>query len=119
MIEQRVTHPPLKGIKGVALIAVIALLVIVLSNVFSALEPVLGSMLASLLFILCGMGVAGVLLNRYVLGFMYTCDSSCLRRGDLDANSSSSFCTVICKVKNLRYGHDRQVWHRRSLACQP
>ena len=79
MIRQRVEHAPLTGWRGVALILLIALLVIALSNIFSALERVLGSMWASLLFILSGMGVAGFLLRRYVLGFQYTCENGCLR----------------------------------------
>lgn len=79
MIEQRVERRSLAGWRGVALILAIALLVIALSNIFYALEKWIGSMTASLLFILCGMAVAGFLLNRYVLGFQYTCDGSCLR----------------------------------------
>ena len=102
MIEQKVNHPPLKGFRGVALIAVIALVVILLSNLFSALEPVLGSMLASLLFILCGMGVAGVLLNRYVLGFMYTCDGSCLR---------------VSRIYGKRFRPMAELWLNSFVAC--
>ena len=38
MIRQKVTHRPLKGFSGAALILVIAALVIALSNFFSAME---------------------------------------------------------------------------------
>ena len=79
MIEQRVEQRSLAGWRGVALILAIALLVVALSNIFYALEKWIGSMTASLLFILCGMAVAGFLLNRFVLGFQYTCDNNCLR----------------------------------------
>ena len=78
-MTQRIEHSSLAGWRGVALIAVIAALVIALSSFFSALERVLGSMTASLLFILSGMAVAGFLLRRYVLGFLYVCENGCLR----------------------------------------
>lgn len=79
MIAQRIEHPPLKGWRGVALILVIAAGVVALSNLCAALERVIGSLYASLLFILSGMGVAGFLLNWYVLGFLYAMDGSRLR----------------------------------------
>lgn len=79
MITQRIEHPPLKGWRGVALILLIAAGVIALSNVCAALERIIGSLYASLLFILAGMGVAGFLLNWYVLGFLYAMDDSRLR----------------------------------------
>lgn len=78
MIQQRVSHRSLQGWRGVALIAVIALGVILGSNLFYALGRVIGNA-ASLLFILFGMGVAWFLLNRYVMSFVYLCDGSCLR----------------------------------------
>lgn len=79
MIRQKVTHRPLKGFSGAALILVIAALVIALSNFFSAMERVIGSLYASMMFIACGMGVAGFLLNWYVLGFLYITDGDMLR----------------------------------------
>lgn len=78
MIQQRVSHRSLNGWRGVALIAVIALGVILGSNFFYFLGRYIGNA-ASLLFILFGMGVAWFLLNRYVMSFVYVCDSSCLR----------------------------------------
>lgn len=78
MIEQRVSHRSLQGWRGVALIAVIALGVILGSNLFYYLGRWIGNA-ASLLFILFGMGVAWFLLNRYVMGFVYYCDGSCIR----------------------------------------
>ena len=78
MIQQRVSHPSLQGWRGVALIAVIAVGVILGSNLFYALGRYIGNA-ASLLFILFGMGVAWFLLNRYVMSFVYACDGSCLR----------------------------------------
>ena len=78
MIEQRVAHRSLEGWRGFALIAAIALLVILGSNFFYALSRWIGNA-SSLLFILFGMGVAGFLLYRYVMSFVYTCDGSCLR----------------------------------------
>lgn len=78
MIQQRVSHRSLQGWRGVALIAVIALGVILGSNLFYYLGRWIGNA-ASLLFILFGMGVAWFLLNRYVMSFVYTCDGSCLR----------------------------------------
>lgn len=78
MIQQRVSHRPLNGWRGVALIAVIAVVVILSSNLFYYLGRWLGNT-ASLLFILFGMGVAWFLLNRYVMSFVYACDGSCLR----------------------------------------
>lgn len=78
MLEQRVSHRSLQGWRGVALIAVIALGVILGSNFFYYIGRWIGN-LSSLLFILFGMGVAGFLLNRYVMGFVYLCDGSCLR----------------------------------------
>lgn len=79
MIRQVVAHRPMAGWRGAALIAAVAALVIVISNAFSALEPVIGSLYASMLFILCGMGVAGFLLNWYVLGFVYVYSGDLLR----------------------------------------
>lgn len=78
MIQQRVSHRSLQGWRGVALIAVIALGVILDSNLFYYLGRWIGNA-ASLMFILFGMGVAWFLLNRYVMSFVYTCDGSCLR----------------------------------------
>lgn len=78
MIQQRVSHGSLNGWRGVALIAVIALGVILGSNLFYYLGKYIGNA-ASLLFIVFGMGVAWFLLNRYVMSFVYVCDGSCLR----------------------------------------
>lgn len=78
MIEQRVAHRSLEGWRGIALIGAIAVLVILSSNLFDALGRWIGNA-SSLLFILFSMGVAGFLLRRYVMSFVYTCDGSCLR----------------------------------------
>lgn len=102
MIRQIVAHRPLTGWRGIALILVIALGVILLSNLFSALEPVLGSLYASLLFILCGMGVAGFLLNRYVLGFVYQCENGCLH---------------IRRIYGKRERPMADIWLNSILAC--
>ena len=102
MIDQFVGPRPLKGWRGVALIAAIAVLVIALSNIFSALERRIGSMAASLMFILCGMGVAGYLLRQYVLGFRYECDGSCLR---------------VCRVYGKRRRPMADIWLNGVQAC--
>lgn len=78
MLEQQVSHRSLRGWRGVALIAAIALVVILGSNFFYYISRWIGNA-ASPLFILFGMGVAWFLLNRYVMGFLYACDGSCLR----------------------------------------
>ena len=102
MIRQRVEHAPLTGWRGVALILLIALLVIALSNIFSALERVLGSMAASFLFILCGMAVAGFLLNRYVLGYLYVCENGCLH---------------VSRVYGKRHRPMADIWLNGVQAC--
>lgn len=78
MREQRVTNRPVAGLKGVALIALIAASVIVGSNFFDYLGRWIGSA-ASLLFILYGMFIAWLLLDWYVKGYVYTCAKGCLR----------------------------------------
>jgi len=102
MIRQIVTHRPLTGWRGIALILAIAVGVILLSNLFSALEPVLGSLYASLLFILCGMGVAGFLLNWYVLGFVYHLENGCLH---------------IRRIYGRRERPMADLWLNSILAC--
>ena len=55
----------------------IALLVILSSNFFSFLERYIGT-LSSLLFIAFGCAVAWVLLDWYVLGFVYSLQNGCI-----------------------------------------
>ena len=78
MLEQRVQNKPLNGLGGVGLIALIALAVILGSNFFYFLGRYIGTV-SSILFILFGMAVAWLLLDRYVLSFVYTCQNGCLR----------------------------------------
>ena len=78
MIEQRVDGPSLKGWRGVALIAALALLVILLSRLFEWLSRWLGGA-SSLLFLASGAALAWFMMHRFVMGFVYTCDGSCLR----------------------------------------
>ena len=62
MLEQRVANRPVKGMKGVGLIALIALAVIVGSNFFYFLGHWIGS-ISSALFILYGIVIAWLLLE--------------------------------------------------------
>lgn len=78
MLEQRVTNKPVSGLRGVALIGLIAASVIVGSNFFYFVGRWIGSV-SSLLFILFGMCVAWLLLDWYVKGYIYTCGNGCLR----------------------------------------
>ena len=78
MIEQHVAHGSMKGWRGVALIGAVALVVILGSNFFYFLSRYIGNA-ASPMFIAFGMAVAWFLLNRYVMGFAYYFDGSCLR----------------------------------------
>ena len=102
MIEQRVEHRSLAGWRGVALIFAVALFVVALSNFFYAMERVIGSMAASFLFILCGMGVAGFLLNRYVLGYLYVCENGCLH---------------VSRVYGKRHRPMADIWLNGVQAC--
>ena len=78
MLEQRVTNRPVGGMRGVALIALIAASVIVGSNFFYFLGRWIGSV-SSLLFIIYGIFIAWLLLDWYVKGYIYTCGNGCLR----------------------------------------
>lgn len=78
MLEQRVTSKPVAGMRGVALIALIAASVIVGSNFFYFLGRWIGSV-SSILFILYGMFIAWLLLDWYIKGYIYTCGNGCLR----------------------------------------
>ena len=78
MHEQRVTNRPVAGMRGVALIALIAASVIVGSNFFYFIGRWIGSA-SSILFILYGMFIAWLLLDWYVKGYIYTCGNGCLR----------------------------------------
>ena len=101
MIEQRVEGPALRGLRGVGLIALVAAALFVGSAAFSCLERYIGN-LSSLLFILCGCAVAWLLLNRYVLGFVYTCANGCLR---------------ICRAYGKRERFMLDVWLNGIRAC--
>ena len=103
MLEQRVTNRPVKGMKGVGLIALIALAVIVGSNFFYFLGQWIGS-IASALFIVYGIAIAWLLLDWYVLGFVYTCDKGCIR---------------ICRTYGRYERFMADVWLNGIQACGP
>lgn len=101
MLEQRVQGPSLKGLRGVGLIALVAVALFIASAAFSALEGVVGTA-ASLLFLLFGGAVAWLLLNRYVLGYIYTCANGCLR---------------VCRTYGKREWLMVDVWLNGVKAC--
>lgn len=78
MHEQRVEHRSMKGVRGFALVALTALAVLAGSSFFAFLERYIGNA-ASLLFILYGCLIAWLLLDRFVLSFVYSCSNGCLR----------------------------------------
>ena len=103
MLEQRVTNRPVKGMKGVGLIALIALAVIVGSNFFYFLGRWIGS-IASALFIVYGIAIAWLLLDWYVLGFVYTCNNGCIR---------------VCRAYGRYERFMADVWLNGIQACGP
>ena len=78
MIEQRVENRSLQGWRGFALVLVVAVAIIFVSNFFYMLERRIGHA-ASVLFIALGCAVAWFLLEWYVKGFKYVCDGGLLR----------------------------------------
>ena len=103
MLEQRVTNRPVKGMKGVGLIAMIALAVIVGSNFFYFLGRWIGS-ISSALFIIYGCVIAWLLLDWYVLGFVYTCNNGCIR---------------VCRAYGRYERFMTDVWLNGIQACGP
>lgn len=103
MIEQRVTNPPLRGLKGVALIALVVVAAALGSNFFYFLRPYIGN-LSSILFIVYGVFIAWLLMDHYVLGYLYTCQNGCLR---------------ICRVYGKREWFVTDVWLNGIRATGP
>ncbi|MBR1560029.1 MAG: hypothetical protein IJ646_07280 [Clostridia bacterium] len=101
MLEQRVENPAPSGLKGVALIALVAAAVLAGSNFFYFIGQWIGTA-SSILFLLYGALVAWLLLDRYVLKFIYTCDGNCLR---------------VCRAYGNRERFMADVWLNGVQAC--
>lgn len=101
MIEQRVENRSPKGLRGVGLIALIAAAVILGSNFFYFIGRFIGSA-ASILFIIFGVGVAWLLMDWYVLKFIYTCANGCLR---------------VCRAYGRREWFMADIWLNGVSAC--
>lgn len=78
MIQQKIQRRSLDGIRGILVVLAAMAAALIGSAVFSLLGTRIGSP-ASILFILYCCGIAWLLMNRYVLSFIYTTDGSCLR----------------------------------------
>ena len=94
MIEQRVSGPKLQGIRGVLLIAIVALAVFLGSAFFDFLGRYIGNT-SSLLFIVYGILIAWLLMDYYVQGFIYTCQNGCIR---------------VCRTYGKRERHLTDIW---------
>ena len=100
MLRQELRNPRPDALRGAGIVALAVLAVLGGSVVFSRLAPRLGA-LASVGFIAYGCAVAWWLLNRYVLGFVYTASADCLR---------------VCRVYGKRERFMLDVWLNTRLA---
>lgn len=100
MLRQELRNPRPDALRGAGVVALAVLAVLGGSAVFSRLAARLGS-LASVGFIAYGCAVAWWLLNRYVLGFVYTASADCLR---------------VCRVYGKRERFMLDVWLNTLLA---
>ena len=100
MIQQKVQCRPLNGLRGVALVLGVLVAAFIGDTFFSMLQSVAGKA-ASLGFILYGCSVAWFLLTRFVLGFVYTANDSCLR---------------VCRTYGRRERFMCDVWFNSLLA---
>ena len=94
MLRQELRNPRPDALRGAGVVALAVLAVLAGSVVFSRLSARIGS-LASVGFIAYGCAVAWWLLNRYVLGFVYTANADCLR---------------VCRVYGKRERFMLDVW---------
>lgn len=78
MLQQKLQNPRPDALRGIGIIALTALAVLVGSAAFSRLSARIGS-LASVGFIAYGCAIAWFLMNRYILGFVYTATADVLR----------------------------------------
>ena len=78
MLQQKLQNPRPDALRGIGIIALTALAVVVGSAAFSRLATRSGT-LASLGFIAYGCAIAWWLLDRYVLGYVYTATADVLR----------------------------------------
>ena len=100
MLEQKLNNRRPGALGGIGLIALIALAVLAGSAFFSRLEPRIGT-LSSVLFIAYGCAIAWILLNWYVLGFIYTANADCLR---------------VCRAYGKRERFMADVWLNQVIA---
>ena len=101
MLEQRVQNKPLNGMRGLALIALVAATVMVGSRFFYFIGQYIGNV-SSLLFICYGALIAWLLLDWYVKGYIYTCDNGCLR---------------VCRTYGRRERFMTDIWLNGVQAC--
>ena len=78
MLEQRVQNPQLKPLQGIGVVVGAVAAAALGSVVFSRLALIVGT-IASVGFILYGMGIAALLMRRYVLSYRYQAGPDCLR----------------------------------------
>ena len=101
MLEQKLRNRQPGKIEGIGLIALIALAIVAGSLFFSRLAPRIGAT-ASLGFIGYGGVIAWLVLDRYVLCYVYTANADCLR---------------VCRAYGKRERFMVDVWLNRVLAC--
>lgn len=78
MFQQKIQRRSLDGLRGILVVLAVMAAAILGSAFFSLLGTRIDSP-ASILFILYCCGIAWFLMNRYIMGFIYTTDGNCLR----------------------------------------
>lgn len=100
MIRQELRNPRPDALRGLGVVALAIVAVLAGSALFSLLSARIGA-LASLGFIAYGCAVAWLMMDRYVLGFIYTANADCLR---------------VCRVYGKRERFMADVWLNGLLA---
>ena len=100
MLRQKLQNRQPDALRGVGLVALIALAALAGSVFFTRLQARLG-VTASILFILYGCAIAWFLLNWYVLSFIYAANADCLR---------------ICRAYGKRERFMVDVWLNQVVA---
>ena len=100
MLEQKLRNRQPGALGGLGLVALIVLAVLAGSAFFNRLAPRLGT-LSSVGFIAYGAVIAWLLLNWYVLGYIYTANADCLR---------------VCRTYGKRERFMADVWLNQLLA---